>query len=188
MNPSHELEFHPRVIRPRYVSILCSGASRRDRIRHQRGGSEQSVIWQDVEAGQLPEGIATTSRHFILYVYLRHEYSHLLDVLLCDSVNVHRKIVKDFTFSNGIVIPAGQILAVASFPMHNDGVRPCDLRCDNDTNHGHTKDNYDNPEQFDGFRFSRMRKGQGESVESTKYQMVSSSSDFVAFGHGRNTW
>jgi hypothetical protein len=42
-----------------------------------------------------------------------------------------RKVLKDFTFSNGIVIPEGCVLNIASFPMHHDEVRaePFDSNC-----------------------------------------------------------
>jgi hypothetical protein len=35
-----------------------------------------------------------------------------------------RKIPKDFTFSNGTFIPAGNTISVAAYPMHLDEVRP----------------------------------------------------------------
>jgi hypothetical protein len=41
-----------------------------------------------------------------------------------DSVNMGRKIIKDFTFSNGIFIPAGNTVTVAGWPMHHDEVSP----------------------------------------------------------------
>jgi ubiquinone/menaquinone biosynthesis C-methylase UbiE len=38
-------------------------------------------------------------------------------------VNMTRKALKDFTFSNGTFIPAGSSLSVATFSMHLDDVK-----------------------------------------------------------------
>lgn len=80
-------------------------------------------------------------------------------------VNMPRKVVKDFTFSNGTVIPAGNTIVVAGYAMHHD------------------EENYPNPEQFDGCRFSRMREAEEEKV---KYQTVALGLDYVTFGNGRH--
>lgn len=45
-----------------------------------------------------------------------------LTLFLVDSVNMPRKVVKDFTFSNGTVIPAGNTIVVAGYAMHHDEV------------------------------------------------------------------
>lgn len=47
------------------------------------------------------------------------------------------------------------------------------------------KENYPNPEQFDGCRFSRMREAEEEKV---KYQTVALGLDYVTFGNGRHAW
>ena len=77
---------------------------------------------------------------------------------------MERKAVKDFAFSDGTIIPAGTFLAVAEFALHHDA------------------DNYDRPDVFDGFRFAK-----GDS-ESTKHLMVTTSNDYISFGHGRQAW
>ena len=33
-----------------------------------------------------------------------------------------RKVLKDFTFSNGITVPAGTFVSVAGYHIHNDDV------------------------------------------------------------------
>ena len=74
--------------------------------------------------------------------------------------------MKDFTFSNGTTIPRGSTVSVCALNVHlNDKV-------------------YEDPLKFDGFRFSKMR----EHPVSTKKAvgMVSSSTDYLAFGHGRH--
>ncbi|KAF8913740.1 cytochrome P450 [Gymnopilus junonius] len=78
---------------------------------------------------------------------------------------MRRKVIKDFTFSNGITIPAGTHIAVATNSTHMDGRK------------------YRNPEEFKGFRFAEMREQEGESK---KHQMVSLSLDFGTFGTGRH--
>ncbi|KAF8993449.1 cytochrome P450 [Cyathus striatus] len=76
-----------------------------------------------------------------------------------------RKVVSDFTFSNGQVVPSGAYIAVAAYPMHLDD------------------DIYSGGHEFDGFRFSKK----GEEGESdTKNKVVSLALDYVAFGHGRH--
>lgn len=53
-------------------------------------------------------------------------------ILSCHWVSSHehlavaimgRKVLKDFTFSNGTVVPAGNVVAVASYATHHDEVR-----------------------------------------------------------------
>lgn len=39
-----------------------------------------------------------------------------------NTVNVQRKIMKDFTFSNGVTLPAGTNVAAAAETVHFDGV------------------------------------------------------------------
>jgi hypothetical protein len=43
--------------------------------------------------------------------------------------HVTRKALKDFTFSNGITIPAGASVSVATHNMHNDAVRTPRIVC-----------------------------------------------------------
>jgi cytochrome P450 len=96
-----------------------------------------------------------------------------------------RKILQDFTFSDGSIIPAGNTVFVASYAMHHDGVSTSVVTGNFIMTLDFHKALYDNAEQFDGFRFARMRESEGES---TKHQMVSLSQDFVAFGNGRHAW
>jgi hypothetical protein len=46
---------------------------------------------------------------------------------------------------------------------------------------------YDNPDEFDGFRFAKLRE-KDEYERVTKYQMVNTAPDYVTFGHGRHAW
>ncbi|PPQ79520.1 hypothetical protein CVT25_003402 [Psilocybe cyanescens] len=82
-----------------------------------------------------------------------------------NSVMMRRKVVKDFTFSNGITLPAGTHLAVATNATHMD------------------ENKYENPKEFRGFRFAEMREKEGESKQ---HQMISLSLDYGTFGIGKH--
>ncbi|EPQ50638.1 cytochrome P450 [Gloeophyllum trabeum ATCC 11539] len=76
-----------------------------------------------------------------------------------------RLALKDFVFSDGTFIPAGTMVSVAAGPMHHDD------------------DVYANANEFDGFRFANIREEEGQG---TKHQMVSTTTEYVSFGHGRH--
>ncbi|KZT08258.1 cytochrome P450 [Laetiporus sulphureus 93-53] len=79
--------------------------------------------------------------------------------------SLNRKAMKDITFSDGTFIPAGTFVSAASRATHFDeGIYPDALK-------------------FNPWRFSDMRECQGES---TKHHMVSTSVDYLSFGHGRH--
>lgn len=81
------------------------------------------------------------------------------------SVALTRKAMKDFTFSDGTFIPAGSIISAASVATHTN------------------EEFYDDAQVFNPWRFSDMRSEEGEG---TKHQMVSTSTEYIAFGHGRH--
>ena len=87
--------------------------------------------------------------------------------LLPLSASITRKAMKDITFNNGTFIPKGTVLVAAAHPTHHDEA------------------NYVNPEEYDPFRFAKMREGEGEGV---KHQFVNTSVDYVSFGHGKHAW
>ncbi|KAF9237109.1 cytochrome P450 [Melanogaster broomeanus] len=80
-------------------------------------------------------------------------------------VSMSRKALKDFTFSDGTVIPKGAFVTVASTAMHHDN------------------EFYENADMFDPFRFSNMRDEEGEGV---KHHFVSTNPEYLTFGHGRH--
>jgi cytochrome P450 len=82
---------------------------------------------------------------------------------------VTRLALRPFTFSNGVTVPAGTIVSVPASSTHTDEM------------------NYSNPDEFDGFRFEKLRKIEGHTLTS-KYQSVSTSTEFLAFGLGRHQW
>ncbi|KAJ3768554.1 cytochrome P450 [Lentinula raphanica] len=84
------------------------------------------------------------------------------------TVTMVRKVLRDFTFSNGTVVPAGAIMSVASVGMHHDNTL------------------YEDPEEMKAFRFSNMRSKEGEGL---KHQMVGIDPTFTLFGGGgRHMW
>ena len=81
--------------------------------------------------------------------------------------SVMRKTLTSIKFSNGAVIPPNSFIVAAATGTHLD------------------EDNYENPEIFNPWRFSNMREAEGEAL---KHQFVSTSLDYVPFGHGKHAW
>ncbi|KAJ3478571.1 hypothetical protein NLI96_g9660 [Meripilus lineatus] len=80
-------------------------------------------------------------------------------------ISMTRKAVKDFRFSDGTVIPAGGFVSAASMTIHHDN------------------EYYSDPEVFDPWRFADLREEEGEGL---KHQMVSTSLEYIPFGHGKH--
>ena len=85
------------------------------------------------------------------------------------QVGLLRLALRPFTFSNGVTIPPGTLVAVPSSAIHMD------------------EEKYSNPERFDGFRFSKFSDMDSE-VLRTGRSAVSTSSDHLTFGFGRHAW
>ena len=84
------------------------------------------------------------------------------------SVTMTRLALRPFTFSNGVTVPTGTLIAVPTGPIHKDG------------------EIYPNPDEFDGFRFAKLRERDGDAV--ARHQAHSTSVDHVTFGYGRHAW
>ncbi|KAF8341137.1 cytochrome P450 [Amanita rubescens] len=80
--------------------------------------------------------------------------------------NTKRKVLKDFTFSNGMTVPAGCLISLPHRAVQCDAV------------------NYSDPDVFDGFRYARMREREGEG---TKHGMVTTTNEYLPFGLGRHS-
>ena len=78
-----------------------------------------------------------------------------------------RKTMVPHTFSDGTHVPKGIWVLPATSAIHRDA------------------NTYENPNEWDGFRFSRMREQKGQE---TKHQMVSMTSDNLTFGTGKYGW
>jgi cytochrome P450 len=79
-----------------------------------------------------------------------------------------RLALRPFTFSNGVTIPAGTLVAVPASAAHRD------------------ERTFANPDKFDGFRFAKLRESEDDATG--RYQVISTSTEQLAFGLGRHTW
>ncbi|OCB86528.1 cytochrome P450 [Sanghuangporus baumii] len=82
------------------------------------------------------------------------------------TLTLNRKVMRDYTMSDGTFLPAGTFVAANIAAQHSDDAH------------------YPDADKFDGFRFSKMREQSVE--ESVKHQTVNTASDYLAFGHGRH--
>ncbi|KAK0448937.1 cytochrome P450 [Desarmillaria tabescens] len=98
---------------------------------------------------------------------------NLLDSFLKEAMRVYgnfavfgmvRLAKKDFVFSDGTIVPAGHQISVAAYSTHM------------------YEENYEDPLEFKPWRFSDMRKKEGEGI---RHQMVTTSLDYLLFGNGR---
>ncbi|OBZ73049.1 Ent-kaurene oxidase [Grifola frondosa] len=80
------------------------------------------------------------------------------------AVYMTRKAMRDVVFGDGTFIPAGTTVSVAATVHHDEAV-------------------YEAPDVFDPWRFASMRD---EASEDIKHQMVGTSINYIAFGHGRH--
>jgi len=81
-----------------------------------------------------------------------------------------RLVLRPFTFSNGVTIPAGNLVSIPSRAAHAD------------------ERIFENPNEFDGFRFANLRKSEGGDITGSRCQAVSVSSENLTFGLGRHAW
>lgn len=82
---------------------------------------------------------------------------------------VKRVAIRDYTFSDGQTIPAGTTIAVPASHTHFD------------------PSVYENPLEFDGFRFLKMKeRSRLDGNPDKKFDMISTSAQFLPFGHGRH--
>ncbi|KAI0080654.1 cytochrome P450 [Panus rudis PR-1116 ss-1] len=82
------------------------------------------------------------------------------------GISVMRKTVAPITLSTGHHLPAGTMVVAPAVSTHLDD------------------EYYSDPDIFNPWRFSEMREG--HDGESTKHQFVSTSVDYIPFGHGRH--
>jgi cytochrome P450 len=80
--------------------------------------------------------------------------------------------MKPYTLSNGTYLPPGTFVSASSRAIHFD------------------PENYDYPEEFDGFRFARMQEEVENNGEEArfKYQLVTTGTEYLPFGHGKHAW
>jgi cytochrome P450 len=80
---------------------------------------------------------------------------------------MERKALKDFTFSDGTFIPKGTHVAAVARPVHID------------------EKFYEDPLSFKPFRFAEAREGANDAI---KNQLVTTSLQYLVFGHGKHAW
>jgi len=78
-------------------------------------------------------------------------------------------VLRPFTFSNGVTIPAGTLISLPTRATHND------------------ERNFENPDEFDGFRFAKLCESEGDAVTS-RHRVSSMSAQNLAWGLGRHSW
>ncbi|CAI7583247.1 Cytochrome P450 [Penicillium manginii] len=78
---------------------------------------------------------------------------------------VHRIIKKDFTFTNGLKLPKGTLVFAPNTQLHMD------------------ERYYDNPEEFDAFRFHKLGK---QSDKPSNYKIAGSTPRTRQFGDGKH--
>ncbi|KAN0126095.1 cytochrome P450 [Lactarius tabidus] len=99
---------------------------------------------------------------------------HKIDSFIRESLRINapgiyslpRLALRPFTFSNGVTVPAGTLIAIPSSAIPVD------------------REIYPNPENFDGFRFTQLRESDGAGV--TGHQATSTSAEYLSFGYGRH--
>jgi len=91
-------------------------------------------------------------------------FSHLAELI---TVASQRRVVKPFTFSNGVTVPSGARIGAPTVPLQFDETV------------------YENPNQFDGFRFHKLREQEGDAE---KHQASTASINYLHFGLGHHVW
>jgi cytochrome P450 len=94
----------------------------------------------------------------------------LIRASLLLQVVTTRLVLRPFTFSNGVTVPAGALVSVPSRAAHNDeGIYP-------------------NPDVFDGFRFAKICEGEAGDTTTSRNRAVATSNEHMPFGVGRHAW
>ncbi|KAI9434726.1 cytochrome P450 [Lactarius indigo] len=83
-----------------------------------------------------------------------------------DYLSLFRLALRPFTFSNGVTVPAGTLIAAPTGAIHRDG------------------EIFPHPDEFDGFRFAKPRERDGNAAAGS--QALSTSADNLTFGYGRH--
>jgi len=80
--------------------------------------------------------------------------SPALLLLVSSKVGMKRLALRAFTFSNGVTIPAGTLLALPVHSVHMD------------------EEIYPKAHELDGFRFLKLREKEGDEVVAARHQLV----------------
>ena len=109
-----------------------------------------------------------------------------MSFILMLTVSMERKVLQDYTLSDGTFLPAGTHVACNGVATHYD------------------ENYYRDASKFDGFRFvksdperegrdevEKVVEGEGKDAKepaNIRDRVVSTSLDFLTFGHGRHAW
>ncbi|KAF8665540.1 hypothetical protein AX16_000001 [Volvariella volvacea WC 439] len=85
------------------------------------------------------------------------------------AIITERKVLKDFTFSDGTYLPAGCYVAIPSVSIH------------------YNEELYPDPNSFDGFRFVKMQEADADAYPA-KHATATLSPEWLPFGTGRHAW
>ncbi|KAG8859852.1 hypothetical protein FRC20_011759 [Serendipita sp. 405] len=108
--------------------------------------------------------------------YRSLEHLHKLDSFLRETQRLSglsnfamaRIALQDYEFSNGVKIPKGEMALAIGNPVHHDS------------------DVYEDPLEFKPFRFSERAQAEALGKGSKKYDMITPSPQFLAWGLGRH--
>jgi cytochrome P450 len=81
-----------------------------------------------------------------------------------------RMAMQDFYFSNGVRVPKGEMVMAVGNPLHHD------------------PNVYPDPTEFRPFRSLESIEAEGLPKSSHKYDMVTPSTEFLAWGLGKHAW
>ncbi|KAF8270427.1 cytochrome P450 [Lactarius quietus] len=118
----------------------------------------------DVETAVAEEGWTKAGMDKMLKIDSFLRESQRINTL--SILGMSRLALRPFTFSNGVTVPAGTLISAPVNAIHADG------------------EIYPNPEEFDGFRFAKLREDDGVPVVGQ--QSTSTSAEYLTFGYGRH--
>ena len=81
-----------------------------------------------------------------------------------------RKVVHDYTFSDGTFVAAGAYMFVPQAAVQRD------------------PEHYPDPETFKPWRFLEKNHWQGASAGEAQQSTTTTSPEFLLFGHGKSAW
>ncbi|CAG8692751.1 2464_t:CDS:1, partial [Acaulospora colombiana] len=87
-----------------------------------------------------------------------------------NSASMIRLALQDFTFSNGVRVPKGETVAAVGNALHQD------------------PDVYADALEFRPFRFYELGEAERAVHTSHKYDMITPSHDYLAWGLGKHAW
>ena len=83
---------------------------------------------------------------------------------------MNRIALQDYTFSNGVTIPKGELVASVATPLHHD------------------LDVYEDAKEFKPWRSFDQTNAEGLGKDSKKYAAVTPAENFLAWGLGKHAW